>query len=197
MTIKIISIHLPDKTLPLPIEILIKTGFTTKVSINDNSDMNTKEEYEFGDQVVAKKGSKHIGANVRRTREIRGLRQFELANLLGVKPQTVGDYENSKTLRKPTLEKIAEALKVSPEFIEDFNEEAFDKSITNIINAENVSDVAALQNTYYGETTSNLFPLNETIEFLKEEVKYYREQNQQNIEQIKLLLEKLYKKNKD
>lgn len=123
---------------------------------------------EIEENVEAKNGSKHIGTNVRRTREIRGLLQFQLADMLGIKPSTLSEIESSKKLKKPTLLKIADALKVSPEFIEDFNDEAFNNSITNIYNAENISGISSKGDVNYNSDK-------EAFEFLRGTGIYFRD----------------------
>ena len=135
--------------------------------------LNMEGVNELNDNVMARKNTRHIGNNVRRTREIRGLLQNQLADMLGVKPQTVCEYESSKTLRKTTLEKIANALKVSPEFIEDFNDEAFNNSITNIINAENINGAGIFSPDVRGDFTYN--SISETLKFLQEQIIYFRD----------------------
>ena len=71
----------------------------------------------------------HHGRNVKRIREIMGIKQDALAMDLGISQQAISALEQREALDREILEKIAKALKVSPEAIERFNEESV---ITNI-----------------------------------------------------------------
>lgn len=65
----------------------------------------------------------HEGRNVKRIREILGIKQDTLAIELDVSQQTISALEQKEALDKDMLEKIAKALKVSSEAIKNFNEE--------------------------------------------------------------------------
>lgn len=56
---------------------------------------------------------KHIGRNIARIREMRGMKQESLAELLGVSQQKISLYENAEELEDTKLEPIAKALEVS------------------------------------------------------------------------------------
>jgi transcriptional regulator with XRE-family HTH domain len=71
----------------------------------------------------------HQGRNIKRIREILGVKQEALAMDLGISQQAISALEQKEALDREMLEKIAKALKVSPEAIEKFSEEAI---ITNI-----------------------------------------------------------------
>lgn len=66
----------------------------------------------------------HIGRKISKIRELRGIKQEVLASLMGVSQQTVSKIEQSAEVEDLALEKIAQALGVSPEAIKNFNEEA-------------------------------------------------------------------------
>ena len=65
----------------------------------------------------------HEGRNVKRIREILGIKQDTLALELGLSQQAVSALEQKEALDKDIVEKIAKALKVSSEAIRSFNEE--------------------------------------------------------------------------
>lgn len=67
----------------------------------------------------------HIGQNIRRLRELRGLKQDVLAMELGISQQSVSQLEQSETVAEETLIKIASALGVSANAILQFSEKAF------------------------------------------------------------------------
>ena len=67
----------------------------------------------------------HEGRNVKRIREILGIKQDALAMDLGISQQAISALEQKEALDRDMLEKVAKALKVSPEAIKNFNEEIF------------------------------------------------------------------------
>lgn len=72
---------------------------------------------------------KHIGRNISRIRELRGMKQEALANAIGVSQQSVSNIEGSEIVDEEKLQAIAEVLGVSAEAIKNFSEEA----VLNII----------------------------------------------------------------
>lgn len=80
----------------------------------------------------------HEGHNVKRIREILGIKQDKLAIDLGLSQQAISNLEQRETLDVPTLEKVAKVLGVSTEAIKNFNEEAainyFNTFHDNVIN---------------------------------------------------------------
>ena len=65
----------------------------------------------------------HEGRNVKRIREILGIKQDALAAELGLSQQAISALEQKEALDKDMLEKVGKALKVSSEAIKNFNEE--------------------------------------------------------------------------
>ena len=64
------------------------------------------------------------GRNVKRLREILGIKQEELAQRMSLSQQTVSRLESQDELDSEWLDKFANALHVPVESIEDFREEA-------------------------------------------------------------------------
>ncbi|MGK6353571.1 helix-turn-helix domain-containing protein [Parapedobacter sp. DT-150] len=75
----------------------------------------------------------HEGHNLKRIREIIGLKQSALGSLCPSKftQQRISEFENSIQIDEPILAELAEALGVTPEFVRNFREE---KAIYNIQN---------------------------------------------------------------
>ncbi|WP_343705173.1 helix-turn-helix transcriptional regulator [Flavobacterium sp.] len=67
---------------------------------------------------------KHIGRNISRIRELRGMKQEALAIAIGVSQQYVSTIEGSENVDDERLHSIAEALGVSAEAIKNFSDEA-------------------------------------------------------------------------
>lgn len=87
----------------------------------------------------------HHGRNVRRFREMFGIKQDTLADLLGMSQQTVSRLESQEELDDTTLDKVAKALKIPAEAIRNFNDEAAINIISSTLSAH---DNAAVFNLY-------------------------------------------------
>ena len=83
---------------------------------------------------------KHIGRNISRIRELRGMKQEALAIAIGVSQQSVSNIEASEIVDEEKLSAIAEALGVSAEGIKNYSDEA----VFNIIG-----------NTYHNTSSDN------------------------------------------
>ena len=67
----------------------------------------------------------HIGHNIKRIREIQGIKQEAFGQLCRSKysQQRISDFENMVALDEPLLEELAAALGVTPEFVKSFKDE--------------------------------------------------------------------------
>lgn len=113
---------------------------------------------------------KHIGRNIAKIREIKGMKQEVLADLLGVSQQKISQYENSEEIEDTKLEPIAKALGVSSEAIKNFSEE-------NVINYFNsFGDYASGQNFGpFASITQTFNPLDKLIDAYEDNKKVYQE----------------------
>jgi transcriptional regulator with XRE-family HTH domain len=78
----------------------------------------------------------HQGRNVKRIREILGIKQDALAIDLGISQQAISQLEQKEALDAEILEKIAAVLKVPVEAIKSFDEEKAVTIISNTFNDE-------------------------------------------------------------
>ncbi len=67
---------------------------------------------------------KHIGRNISRIRELRGMKQEALAFAIGMSQQSVSSIESSENVDEEKLNAIAEALGVSAEAIKNYSDDA-------------------------------------------------------------------------
>lgn len=67
---------------------------------------------------------KHIGRNISRIRELRGMKQEALAQAIGSNQQAISGIEGSEEVDAKKLVEIAKALGVTVEAIENFSEES-------------------------------------------------------------------------
>jgi transcriptional regulator with XRE-family HTH domain len=89
----------------------------------------------------------HEGRNVKRIREILGIKQDALALELGLSQQAVSALEQKEALDRDTLDKIAKAMKITPDSIKSFNEEGVVNIISNTFNSHDTSTMNAIN--YY------------------------------------------------
>jgi transcriptional regulator with XRE-family HTH domain len=117
---------------------------------------------------------KHIGRNISRIRELRGMKQEALAEAIGISQQTISGIEGSEEVDTKRLIEVAKALGVTVEAIENFSEE----SVFNFFN--NFYDNSA-NNGYLNNTNNHCTfnPLDKVVELYerlvlaeKEKVEY-------------------------
>ncbi len=125
----------------------------------------------------------HEGRNVKRIREILGIKQDALAFDLGISQQAISALEQREALDKDMLEKVAAVLKVPVEAIKKFNEE----SIINNISCT-FSDNAANNVNY------NFSPIDKILEMIEENKNLYEALLKSEREKIALLERMVEKK---
>lgn len=106
---------------------------------------------------------KHVGRNIGRLRELRGIKQDALAFAIGVSQQTISHIENSETVDDEKLVLIAKELGTTVEAIKNFSEEAVFQIIGNTYH-DNSSSLN------YGCTFN---PIDKLIEAYEENKKLY------------------------
>jgi len=109
----------------------------------------------------------HQGRNVKRIREILGIKQEALASDLGLTQQAVSQIEQKEALDKDMLEKIADILKVPVDTIKNFNEEAAINIIATTFNSHD--------NSFAHQCTFNINPVERWLEALEENKKLYEQ----------------------
>jgi transcriptional regulator with XRE-family HTH domain len=126
---------------------------------------------------------RHIGRNISRIRELRGMKQEALATAIGVSQQSVSSIEASESIDDEKLQAIAKVLGVTPEAIKNFSDEA----VFNYFNSfNNFND----NSSFNSNCTFN--PLDKLIEAFEEKEKLYERLLQAEKDKV-ALLEKLLK----
>lgn len=120
----------------------------------------------------------HEGRNVKRIREILGVKQDVLAMELGISQQAISALEQKEKIDEKILDDVAKILKVPVEAIKNFNEEA----ALNIIN-----------NTFHDNSALNGILYNPTFNPIDKVVELYERMIKERDEKI-ALLEKLLNK---
>lgn len=116
----------------------------------------------------------HHGQNVKRIREILGIKQEVLALALGSSQQTISQIEKKEILEVETLQKLAQAMNVSQDAIENFSEEAAVNVISNTFNShDNSTAIASAYNS-----TLNFNPIEKIIELYERLLAVEKEKNE-------------------
>ena len=101
---------------------------------------------------------KHIGRNISRIRELRGMKQEALAIAIGVSQQSVSNIEASETIDEEKLIAIAEVLGVSAEAIKNYSDETVLNVINNTFTSHDNSTINAIN------IQPNFNPLDKVVE---------------------------------
>ncbi len=136
-------------------------------------------------ETSTKPSNTHIGRKISRIRELRGIKQENLANELGLSQQTVSRMEQSETIEDDLLEKVAGVLGVSAEAIKNFSEEAV-VNFFNTFNDNSVNQGAVGSNNYH----CNFNPIDKLVELFEENKKLYERLLQSEKEKNDLLKSK-------
>lgn len=129
---------------------------------------------------------KHIGRNISRIRELRGMKQEALAMAIGVSQQTISNIEASETVEEDKLQLIAKELGMSIEAIKHFSEE-------NVVNFFNNFYDSSGTNSAFGNNNQNHFnfnPIEKLVEVFEENKELYKQLLQAEKDKI-AYLEKL------
>ncbi|MFH6957343.1 helix-turn-helix domain-containing protein [Flavobacterium aquidurense] len=121
---------------------------------------------------------KHIGRNISRIRELRGMKQEALAEAIGLSQQTVSSIEGSEEIETKKLVEIAKVLGVTVEAIENFSEE----SVFNYFNTYyDTKDSVINAGNNSGENSNNYCtfnPLDKVVELYERLVQVEKEKNE-------------------
>lgn len=122
----------------------------------------------------------HIGRKISKIRELRGMKQEALAFELGISQQTISKIEQSPQVEEDVLEKIAKALGISKEAIQNFNEDG-------VINYFNTFNDNSFNNGAYNAFGCHFNPIEKWLEVIEENKKLYERLLQSEREKVELL----------
>ncbi|WNM20235.1 helix-turn-helix domain-containing protein [Flavobacterium capsici] len=123
----------------------------------------------------------HIGRNISRIRELRGIKQETLAIAIGVSQQTISNIENSKDVEEIKLEQIAKELGIKVEAIKNFSDEALFNYFSHFFDN-------STEQVNYNNFSFN--PLNKIIELYEQLLQAEKKKN----EYLEKLLNKYFNK---
>lgn len=133
----------------------------------------------------------HEGRNVKRFREMLGIKQDALAYELGEdwNQKKVSMLEQKETIDETLLEQIAAVLKIPAEAIQNFDEERAINIISNTVNNNDNASGNSLFNYY-----PTINPLDQIIQLHEEKIALYERMLKEK-EEMMLRLEKLINSN--
>ncbi len=123
----------------------------------------------------------HEGHNVKRIREILGIKQDALAFDLNLSQQAISQLEQKESIDPALLEEISKSLKVPVEAIKNFDEEAAINIISNTFNDESFS------HNIFSPHQCTFNPIDKWLEVLDENKKLYERLLQVEREKNELL----------
>lgn len=136
-------------------------------------------------------GNVNQGANVRKLRQIMGMKQETLAEMLQTTQRVISRIEQRKVIADDTLEKIANALNVSPKIIQELEENPFSLIIEN----NTFKDGSYMGNGGVVENNQQIHPLDKIVEMNKETTTLYERMLTIEKEKTALLEQLLKEKN--
>ncbi len=125
----------------------------------------------------------HEGRNIKRIREMLGVKQDTLANDLGWNQQKVSLLEQKERIEPQLLEEVAKALKVPVEAIKNFDEEKAVTYFNTFHDSSTAGGFGISNNNFY--CTFN--PLDKYVEAMEENKKLYERLLQVQKEKIEIL----------
>lgn len=137
----------------------------------------------------------HHGKNIKRIREMLGLKQEALASEMGSdwNQRKISILEQRELIDPPILEEVAKALKVPVDAIKNYNEEAAIFNIQHNYEGANTGSGIIGNSLNYENCTFN--PIEKLIEVVEENRKLYAALLKEKDEKI-ALIEKLLADNK-
>lgn len=124
----------------------------------------------------------HLGYNVKRLREILGVKQEDLAERMHLTQQSVSKLENKEDIDNETLERIANAMNIPSEAIKNFTDEGAIHIVSNTFSGSS----SAL---YNNSTINN--PIERIVQLYDEKVALYERMLESEKEKVALLEELL------
>lgn len=117
-----------------------------------------------------KESNVHQGTNIRKFRQLLGMKQEVLADLLGVNQQMVSRIEQKRVVEADLLVKIANILHVSPEIIQKLEENPTSIVIENNTFQSGSSNVGVVENQRDNIVNH---PVEKIMELTKEQASLY------------------------
>ncbi|GHU71860.1 transcriptional regulator [Bacteroidia bacterium] len=112
----------------------------------------------------------HHGRNVKRWREMLGIKQEILAENIGFSQTTLSRLEGQETIEDEVLEKIAKELNTTIDVLKNFDEERAINIVSNTFQDESTGSCSYI--THY-KCTFN--PLDKVVELYEQQIELYKQ----------------------
>ena len=132
---------------------------------------------------------KHLGRNISRIREMKGMKQETLAEILGISQQKMSVIENTEELDDAKLNEIAKALDVPANAIKEYS----DERMINFVNNFYDNSLSNSHGAIFSPSNCTFNPLDKLVEAYDENKKLYERLLQAEKEKT-TYLEQLLKK---
>lgn len=100
----------------------------------------------------------HLGRNIAKYRDLKGIKQEQLARMIGISQQAISKLETKENIDDSQLDKIAEALETTSEALKNYNPTATIQSINqqggNVININPIDKIIELYERLLNEKDS-------------------------------------------
>lgn len=133
-------------------------------------------------ETINKVKKEHLGYNVKRLREILGVKQEDLAERMQLSQQSISKLENKEDMDNETLKKVAVALNIPEDAIRNFTDEGAVHIVSNTFSGS----YSAL---YNNSTINN--PIEKIVQLYDEKVALYERMLKSEQEKVALLEELL------
>lgn len=138
----------------------------------------------------------HIGKNIKKIRELNGIKQDALARDINMSQQDISDIEKRKTVDDATLALIAQALNVSTDTIRNFDSEALLRNVTNNFNDNAVVHLQNQNPSFYDQAMqenhiTSIEKITELYERLLQEGREALDRERARNENLEALINKL------
>ncbi|WP_035456717.1 helix-turn-helix domain-containing protein [Algoriphagus terrigena] len=120
---------------------------------------------------------KHRGKKVARYRQFRGMKQETLAERLDISQTEMSRIENQETIEDRLFSQIAEALGVSPEFLDNFDENSALYNISNNVDNSPISENSTGINQIFNPLDKVVELYERLLQSEKEKIEILRKHN--------------------
>ncbi|SDA90975.1 Helix-turn-helix [Algoriphagus alkaliphilus] len=123
--------------------------------------------------------TKHRGRKIARYRNFKGIKQDSLAKQLNVSQTELSRIENQETIDDQLFGQIANALGVTPEFLDNFDEHSALYNISNNIDNSPISENSTGINQVFNPLDKVVELYERLLESEKEKIEILRKNNNQ------------------
>lgn len=133
----------------------------------------------------------HVGHNITRFRHLRGLKQEALAEMIGITQQTMSHHEQQKVVNPEVLKRIANALKVPEDVLQNLEDDNTTFIIENNTFGDN--DNIGIGNHVELDKQNVYNPMDKIIELMERLLEYEQQKSEKLEERLSRLEELIIK----